>query len=221
MNTTSRNISLSIDNIMTEINNIKTKVEKPRYEICEIYCFRNPILREGFVPATGGIVSDAINLYPKAYQFLQSTDGQRLCITEEEWQTMSTAIYYTNRANVSEGWGGVGGVPYFVVNTNDGTIRVPDVRGMYMETAGLDSFDVGSVHADGTRRMYGSLPGVYSSVTTDANGCFTWQGYQGYPSSVQGQTRGGATFESSLLVPTSNHIEPRAFGVLACVYLGI
>lgn len=196
------------------------------YELCEFYYFRHPTLRPGFVQAAGGLIANANTLYPKAWAYLQTAEGQLLCKTESEWQAMSTAIYYTDASGNQEGWNGVGGVPFFVINTANGTIRVPDIRGMYAEAAGLDSLAVGGVHADRMRNSTGDFgtaasPGLYSMVTR-ATGPFTYENPQGCaagsPSSVSGYANVG--FHLSRQVPTGPFTAPRAFGALACVYLG-
>ena len=187
------------------------------YELCEIYYFRHPTLRPGFAPCTGSVIEHADQAYPLAYEYLQTAEGQLICKTEQEWQTMSTATYYTNASGVAEGWNGVGGVPFFVIDTNAKTIRLPDTRGMYMEAAGLDGLTVGGVHADKIREIEGIVCG--------------WNGYPAsgafvlgtYARNAQGNAGAGYaqfSFKASRVVPTGTHAAPRSFGTLACTYLG-
>ena len=76
---------------------------------------------------------------------------------------------------------------------------------------------MGDSHGDGMREIKGS-------ITIDA-----WTGRQtgvfGAAGSDGGQTSGSApnslTFDTSRVVPTANKNQPRAWGALACVYLGI
>lgn len=205
------------------------KISAVPYELCEFYFFRHPSPRPGFVQAAGGLISNAAALYPKAFAYLQTSEGQLLCKTEAEWQAMSTAIYYTNADGVSEGWNGVGGVPWFVIDTNAGTIRVPDIRGMYAEAAGLDSLVVGGVHADRVREVNAT-----SNVRGDASVSFAPSygsgailgetvvyGYSMAPGADASWNLAHVKFVLSRSIPTGSHTAPLAFGTLACVYLGV
>ena len=198
-----------------------------RYEICEVYHFITQRSRPGFVAATGGLINNANTRYPRAWDFLQTTEGQLLCVTEAQWQALSTATYYTNAAGVAEGWDGIGGVCKYVIDTNAGTIRVPDLRGMYMEAAGLDGLDVGEVHADRIRNIEGTmLTNWYYSPYW--NGTATGAFNNPSTASVVRKmgTSDGNTGNNSLyisaarVVPTGNVNTPRAFGTYTCVYLG-
>lgn len=205
------------------------KISAVPYELCEFYFFRHPTLRPGFVQAAGGLIANAAALYPKAFAYLQTTAGQLLCKTEAEWQAMSTAIYYTDAEGNQEGWNGVGGVPWFVIDTNAGTIRVPDIRGMHAEAAGLDSLVVGGVHADRVREV-----NTTSNVRGDASVSFApnygsgaiWgeaveYGHSMAPGADASWNLVHVKFDLSRSIPTGSHTAPRAFGTLACVYLGV
>lgn len=192
------------------------------YELCEFYYFRHPTLRPGFVQAAGGLIANANTLYPKAWAYLQTAEGQLLCKTEAEWQAMSTAIYYTDASGNQEGWNGVGGVPFFVIDTSAGTIRVPDIRGMYAEAAGLDSLAVGGVHHDRIRNVVSALS-VQDAYWMGNWGAFIKNSYRGNTSSTGGQVTNVNTimdYDQSRVYPTGNHFVPRAWGALPCVFLG-
>ena len=200
-----------------------------QYELCEIYYFLNPALRPGFVQAAGGLINNAATLHPAAFQFLQTTEGQAMCVTESEWQALSTATYYTNASGVAEGWNGVGGVAKFVIDTANGTIRVPDLRGMYAEAAGLDSLAVGGVHPDRVRGHTGGVGSAISNTTNSSGPTSAGVLYWSRPTeSVTSFTTGtgkttygtGINFNANRTIPTGNHTVPRAWGSLACVYLG-
>ena len=192
------------------------------YELCEIYYFRHPTLRPGFAPCTGSVIEHADQAYPLAYEYLQTAEGQLICKTEQEWQTMSTATYYTNASGVAEGWNGVGGVPFFVVDTEAKTIRLPDTRGMYMEAAGLDGLTVGGVHADKVRNASGSVGSSGACVFQNATGIIYSSGSK--CSHIQYNSGGSAYpvigIQLSRQIPTGSQTKPRAFGAIACVYLG-
>lgn len=190
--------------------------QQERYELCEFYYFRQPVLRPGFQPAQGGLLADAATRYPAAWAYLQTAEGQRLCKTESEWQSMTTATWATLADGSKIGWDGIGGAPYYAPNTATGALRLPDLRGMYAEAAGFDSLGVGGVHGDMTRRIWGeSTAEGYTAVT----GAF----YLTQPRAIsigQGGTRVGVGIDTSLIVPTGAANKPRAWGALACVYLG-
>lgn len=67
-----------------------------KYEIGEFYYFRHPTLKTGFQPMQGGVIANAVTVFPEIWAYLQTTEGQKLCKTEAEWQAMSTAIWHTN-----------------------------------------------------------------------------------------------------------------------------
>lgn len=194
------------------------------YELCEFYYFRHPSLRPGFVQAAGGLISNAATLYPDAWAYLQTADGQLLCKTEVEWQAMSNATYYTDASGNTEGWNGVGGVPWFVIDTNAGTLRVPDVRGMYAEAAGLDSLSVGGVHEDRIRNITGSTTRTLWTVNNPTPAGAFYK-IDRKTSGLAADDQGGDGYldlglDASRIIPTGSHAAPRAWGSLACVYLG-
>lgn len=208
-----------------------------KYVVGEFYYFRHPTLKPGFAPLQGGVISGAyqgrnITEWP-IWEYLQTTEGQNLCKTESQWQAMTTATWHTNADGSKIGWEGIGGAPFYVQNLSAGTLRMPDVRGMYAEAAGFDSLGVGGVHGDSERNKTGSvaffareaLPtGTYAQVSEVA-GIFAL-GETG-PTSVTPFTTGlswtgalRAKFVTSRVAPTSAKNQPRAWGALACAYLG-
>lgn len=200
------------------------KRQENRYELCEFYSFRHPTLRPGFQPAQGGVLQNAAEQYPEAWAYLQTAEGQKLCKTEVDWQAMSTATWYTLADGTKVGWEGIGGVPYYVQDLNTGSLRLPDLRGMYAEAAGFDGLDVGGVHGDGSRPITGSFFAVYGGGPDDSagSGCFSTQtmSEEGQPSSNAGSHNLVYTFQSSRVVSTTAKTQPRAWGALACCYLG-
>ena len=194
------------------------------YEIGEVYLFRHPDLRPGFQPAQGGIVADAATKYPEIWQYLQTAAGAKLCKTEVEWQAMTQAIWHTNADGTTVGWDGIGGAPYYVQDLNAGTLRLPDLRGMYAEAAGFDSLGAGGVHGDGTRPVTGSTPVLHVQTLGPS---YEWTGALGTimasaASSNTGPSQTGTIiqFDLSRVVPTAAKTQPRAWGALACCYLG-
>lgn len=192
-----------------------SKIAKP-YELGEYYFFRNPTLRDGFRPCYGAVVEDAATRYPKAWEYLQTVDGQQLLKTESEWQAMSTV----------DPWNGIGGVPFMVQDLGSGSLRLPDIRGMYMESVGFDSLNVGGVKEPGLPNITGRIG--YRGVTGQS--VPTQAFYLGDSSSGNYNlaTTGSVdahfvtldASRSSTVYGASTTVRPRSFGVLPCVYLG-
>ncbi|MCC8194882.1 MAG: hypothetical protein LIP28_09590 [Deltaproteobacteria bacterium] len=205
------------------------------YELCEFYFFRHPTLRPGFQPAQGGLLVNAAMLYPEAWAYLQTAEGRLLCKTEAEWQAMTTATWATLADGTEVGWNGIGGAPFYAPDRNTGALRLPDLRGMYAEAAGFDSLDVGGVHGDGIPRLLGSLAFSGNSSLSSAfrwsargNGAFLSRNdpnltaiFASGASGTSPDTDNYLEFDSSRQIATFNKTQPRAFGALACVYLGL
>lgn len=194
-----------------------------KYEIGEFYYFRHPTLKTGFQPAQGGVIANAATVFPDIWAYLQTTEGQKLCKTEAEWQAMSTAIWHTNADGSTVGWNGIGGVPYYAPNLGAGSLRMPDVRGMYPEAAGFDALGVGGVHGDKIRNIIAVHPGD----SRDGFGALSGAVYSSYNPYLVSNTSGGSqfwmyptSFDVSRIVPVGNANKPRAWGALACAYLG-
>ncbi len=203
--------------------------QQERYELCEFYYFRQPVLRPGFQPAQGGLLADAATRYPAAWAYLQTAEGQRLCKTESEWQSMTTATWATLADGSKIGWDGIGGAPYYAPNTATGALRLPDLRGMYAEAAGFDSLGVGGVRGDESRNVAGAIINTDADPLTSmskctATGALYYAGLKIY-SSGGGPTSGDGAytelhFETSRAAPTGPAFAPRRWGALACCYLG-
>lgn len=191
-----------------------------KYDLCEFYYFRHPTLKPGFQPAQGGLIANAATLYPAAWEYLQTAQGQLLCKTEAQWQALTTAVWATLADGTTVGWNGIGGAPYFVQDLAAGTLRLPDLRGMYAEAAGFDTLGVGDVHGDAIRNITGSRASCFVSAPSSSGswyhstsssyiskGSLDYQNYQLY-------------MDASRMVPVAAKNQPRAWGALACVYLG-
>ncbi len=189
-----------------------------KYDLCEFYYFRHPVLKPGFRLAQGELIANAATLYPEAWAYLQTADGQLLCKTEAEWQAMTTATWATLADGSTVGWGGIGGASYYVQDLNAGTLRLPDLRGMYAEAAGFDALGVGGVHGDGMRNIVGDILNV-PCVAPD-NAFYVSPGTAAYQPGTQYQGH-RLLFDTSRVVPVANKNQPRAWGALACVYLGV
>lgn len=189
------------------------------YELCEFYFFRHPTLRPGFQPAQGGLLTNAATKYPEAWAYLQTTEGRKLCKTESEWQAMTKATWTTLADGTRVGWNGIGGAPYYAPNTATGALRLPDLRGMYAEAAGYDAFGVGCVHGDMIRNIASSVTAVCGEMHS-TTGAF-YAGLVGTGAQLQvANAEYVLTFDPSRVVPVGSANKPRAWGALACVYLG-
>lgn len=189
-----------------------------KYDLCEFYYFRHPTLKPGFQPAQGGLLANAATLYPKAWAYLQTSEGQKLCITEAEWQAMTTAIWHTNADGTTVGWNGIGGAPFYVQDLSAGTLRMPDLRGMYAEATGFDSLGVGDVQGDQGREATGNM---YASNinTTSTTGVFEVN--TGLLRRADGTSNlYGTKIRLSRVMPVGSAFAPRRWGALACAYLG-
>ena len=198
-----------------------------RYELGEFYLFRHPTLKHGMQSCYGGLLTNVATTYSQIWAYLQTTEGQLLCKTESQWQELSTHIYYILADGTNIGFNGVGGVPYYVQDLNAGTLRLPDIRGIYAEPAGYDSLVVGGVHIDMIRNIVGQIffsaggvDGYLSS--TAASGPFT------SGSAIVGKNLtytentypSGVSLNTAHVVITGNANKPRGYGDLPCAFLG-
>lgn len=193
------------------------------YEICEFYHFRKPTLRPGFQPCQGGVIKNAATKYPEAWAYLQTEEGQLLCKSEAEWQAMTQATWGDGSFKAS--WNGIGGAPYFVQNLEAGTLRMPDLRGMFA-CATDSTLAVGQAQGDCIRNATGNIYGVvhkgalgyhgimYSRVSSPSE----YIGMNGLPS--YHLQPGSLSTNLSAGIPTGPVITPKSWGTLVCAYLG-
>lgn len=199
------------------------------YALCEFYLFRHPALKKGFERAEGGLLENAAALYPEAWAYLQTPEGQKLCKTEAEWQAMTRATWATLADGTKVGWDGIGGAPFYAPDLSTGALRLPDLRGMYAEAAGFDSLGVGGVHGDGVRDIPGRLGMSFASFSNlELENRVTDGAFELSRASVTATATGSnvnmyteARMRISRVSPVANKNQPRAWGSLACVYLGL
>lgn len=211
---------------------VQAMIEASRYSLCEFYFFRHPDLRPGFELADGRLLENASILYPEAWAYLQTEHGQKLCKTENEWQDMTKAVWHTNADGTEVGWDGIGGAPFFAMHLETGALRLPDLRGMYAEAAGFDGLAVGGVHGDAVRpvtgtHFFGQDADVVAAAYQHPTGAFVYGGKTsdnlGNLSLISHANSSWMPLQidSSRVVPTANKNQPRAWGALTCVYLGL
>lgn len=201
------------------------------YEIGEIYYFRNPTLRPGFQPCQGGLLQQAATLYPQIWAYLQTTEGQQLCKTEAEWQAMTQATWGDGSFKAS--WNGIGGAPYFVQDLNAGTLRLPDIRGMFvMATSGQTALPGASL-GDATRPVWGvvtTYPDPSATLQSGFSGNTKFSGaFYGanartariFGVSNNNYTNRDLALQSGNCVPTGTVNVPKSWVALACAFLGV
>ena len=181
-----------------------------KYELGEFYYFRHPTLKPGFKPAQGGVISNAATMYPEVWDYLQTTEGQMLCKTEAQWQAMTVATWATLADGSKIGWNGIGGAPFYVQDLAAGTLRMPDLRGMYAEAAGFDSLGVGDAQGDEIRD-HGHV--FAQGIAAGSSG-----GY-GYTRGVSGNYTD--VVKAVVGAPIGAATAPRRWGALASAFLGI
>lgn len=112
-------------------------------------------------------------------------------------------------------------MPFFVLDEDAETVKLPDTRGDYERGAGSSCLQsVGEWHGDAVRNMTGSHVG--SDVQDAAGGVFS-SGSAGWWASWGGNGThgiGSYFFNASRQVPTASENRPRSFGILPCVFVG-
>lgn len=191
----------------------------------EFRFFWSQKLRPGYMPCYGGVIDDCAEKFPQIWEYLQTEEGQDLCVTEAEWQARVNSNWHTNADGTVVGWGGIGGCARFVQDLDAGTLRMPDVRGCLPEAVGgPDSPNVGFCQGDGIRNISGGQS-TFNVIHRQTTGLFysannATQSY-GYPNVSDSTTAWGFAMNASRVVPTASVNRPRTFGVLPCAYLGI
>lgn len=193
-----------------------------KYDIAQYYWFEDELSRPGLMPCLGGIVQN-ISRYPKMIEYLQTTHGQKRCVTQAQYDAAHVAVWHTNADGTKVGWNGIGGVNKFVWNPQANTLRLPDLAGMSPEMIGCDSLGVGGVHGDGERRVTGTISTLKTAATfVPAFGGALYATY--YADEYGGSLASGdgnvqIHIDTGRVNPTANRFQPRAWGSIACVCL--
>lgn len=194
--------------------------------------FEDEMPRPGYVECNAGIVTNFSTRYPQMAAYLETPYGQSRLVTLAQYEALHVATWATLADGSKVGWNGIGGVAKFVWDKAADTLKMPDLQDMFQGAAG-PSLGVGGVHGDSERNKTGSVAffareasptGTYAQVSEVA-GIFAL-GETG-PTSVTPFTTGlswtgalRAKFVTSRVAPTSAKNQPRAWGALACAYLG-
>ena len=197
------------------------------YPIGQYTWFEDELVRPGFKPCNANVISAFAATYPQMAAYLSTTHGtKRLFASLAEYEAAHNAVWATLADGSQVRWNNIGGAAKFWWNKAADTLLMPDLTGMLREMAGYDSLGVEDVHGDMIRNIEASFSGyttgtwnwkenpvgAFTLVTSDSGGLISGSG--------------GATGQKSLamdvsrVVPTGNANKPRAWGALACAYLG-
>ena len=185
--------------------------------------FEDEAPRAGYVPCLGTTISNFSTTYPEMAAYLSTTYGAARLVTLAQYNTLHTAIWATLADGSTVGWNGIGGVTKFVWDKAADTLKMPDLQEMFRSSTGA-SLGVGGAHGDMIRNITGFVLDLAQSVAS--SGSF---GGALYMSTGGGGAAGGGSsvyaarscyFNSSRGVPVGAANKPRAWGALACCYLG-
>lgn len=194
------------------------------YPIGQYTWFEDELVRPGFKPCNANVVSEFAATYPQMAVYLSTTHGaKRLFASLAEYEAAHNAAWATLADGSQVRWNNIGGAAKFWWNKAADTLLMPDLTGMLREMAGYDSLGVGGTHIDMIRNIWGQT-GATEYIAIDATGVFynanRYDSRDIYgPSDDRNYARVG--FDASRVVPTGAANKPRAWGALACCYLGI
>ena len=179
--------------------------------------FEDEAPRAGYVPCLGTTISNFSTTYPEMAAYLSTPYGAARLVTLAQYNALHTAIWATLADGSTVGWNGIGGVTKFVWDKAADTLKMPDLQEMFRSSTGA-SLGVGGVHIDTIRNITASWIGDdYLQATTGA--VYAESGVGAYGPSGNG-TGKRLYIDASRVVSTGNKNAPRAWGALACAYLG-
>ena len=168
----------------------------------------------GWAVRNGAVLANADTGYPDLWKYLQLAANKWKCKTLAEWNALSKTA------------GGVGGVPFFVVDTTAKTIKLPDTRGDYTREAGSSFLQaVGAWHEDGVNaHQHGA---AWYSSPTYAGGGNPCLGYEktrppaGNYTTVGGEAGNFTAYLMFTSQPTPMAVDnrTRTYATLGCVYV--
>ena len=188
------------------------------YPIGQYVWWEDTLVRPGFKPANANIISDFAAAYPQMAAYLSTTHGACRCYASlAQYEAAHAATWATLADGSKVGWDNIGGVAKFWWDKAADTLLMPDLTEMTRFMAGT-SPGVGGAHGDQMRNIPGVTTGFY---TPEITGAFFAIG------SPVHNIGGGSNhlyaaiqFSPSRVVPVGPKIAPRAWGALACCYLG-
>lgn len=191
------------------------------YPIGQYTWFEDELVRPGFKPCNANVISAFAATYPQMAAYLSTTHGaKRLFASLAEYEAAHNAVWATLADGSQVRWNNIGGAAKFWWNKAADTLLMPDLTGMLREMAGYDSLGVGGVHGDMIRNIVGT--GVSYRSTTAAWGAIEMLAGTNWNT---GRAENDIYMYNSRLniarvVPTGSANKPRAWGALACAYLG-
>lgn len=166
---------------------------------------------KGWKVRNGAVLPKADTAFPELWAALKKTENAWLLLSETAWQSKSALA------------GGIGGVPWFVLNDSAKTIRLPDTRGDFVRDAGLNGQSVG---------QWQKATFVYADNTPNAPSLATVLGHTGWEEKMGADKAGDVSYSGlSLAIIGSGGVETapaaaagsargRNFATLGCVYVG-
>lgn len=182
--------------------------------------FEDEAPRAGYVPCLGATIPNFSTTYPEMAAYLSTSYGAARLVTLAQYNTLHTATWATLADGTTVGWNGIGGVTKFVWDKMADTLKMPDLQEMFRSSTGA-SLGVGGTHIDMSRRVVGNITS-YAWSGWSVTGPFS----QTFGSSAvnfggTGDVRDTIfTFDNARVGPTGSANKPRAWGALACAYLG-
>lgn len=195
------------------------------YRLCQYDWFEDELERPGWKTCLGGLIKNFSSTYPKAAAYFSTPHGAKRLVTKAEYDALHVYSWHANSDGTKVGWNGIGGVNRFVWDKQADTLRLPDLAGMTPEQVGFsDSLGVGGVQGDAERNKTGyfsmdslfQFNAAYNVFKLGAGGT------TGASATQYGRTMyANIEFDASYSVPIAAKNQFRAWGSLACVYLGL
>lgn len=199
------------------------------YPIGQYTWFEDELVRPGFKPCNANVISAFAATYPQMAAYLSTTHGtKRLFASLAEYEAAHNAVWATLADGSQVRWNNIGGAAKFWWNKAADTLLMPDLTGMLREMAGYDSLGVGGTHIDMIRNFASSLAlsdRIYAATDiATATGVLYMSNIRSsrpFPRDGSASYSGGdLSIDPSRKVPTGAANKPRAWGALACAYLG-
>jgi len=197
------------------------------YPIGQYVWFEDELVRPGFKPCNANVVSNFSATYPQMAAYLSTTHGaKRIFGSLAEYEAAHNAAWATLADGSQIRWNNIGGVAKFWWDKSADTLLMPDLTGLLREMAGYDSLGVGGVHVDMMRNITGKSTAALYSVIDAQLGAITLSGVvaryniAGISDGNGGESMRHMYMDASRVVPTGAANKPRAWGALACAYLG-
>ena len=186
--------------------------------------FEDEAPRPGYVPCLGTTISNFSATYPEMAAYLSTPYGAARLVTLAQYNSLHTATWATLADGTTIGWNGIGGVTKFVWDKAADTLKMPDLQEMFRSSTGA-SLGVGGTHGDMTRNVDGQFAmNSGTGITWTNSPYYSGVFCLGNSLSTGLQGNGGASsairYLLSRVVPTGSANKPRAWGSLACCYLG-